>query len=522
MANILWIDDEIDLLTPHCLFLAQKGHNVFKATDGPSAIEMLQNNEIPSLDIVFLDEQMPGLSGLDVLLKIKQIRPAVPVVMVTKSEEEDIMNQAIGAQIADYLIKPLQPSQLLLAVKKFTESKQLVFQTVQSQYQTQFQDISFQISQCNSFSEWAEIYKRLIFWEIQLAEGTSFSADMSQILLSQKQDATAGFVKFIRKNYESWIAKPSIAPLMSHRILPDRILPHLDAGEKIVFIVIDNFRLDQWETIRPLLTQEYDIQTELYCSILPTATMYARNSLFSGLLPSQISEMYPAYWPEENSSESSQNQYERELLSTFFQRYRKNYVHAYYKANDATSGQHIVDIFNRYRHNDLVALVYNFVDQLSHARSEVKAIKELSADEAAYRSITKSWFQHDPLSQMLSLLSKTKDLTIMITTDHGSIRVHNPQKILAGADVNTNLRYKTGRNLNCNTKQVLTTSDSKLYGLPKTRLIGSYAFAEGEDFFVYNNNTSHYIDLYSDTFQHGGVSMEEMIIPLVTLKPKNE
>lgn len=515
MANnitVLWVDDEIEMFDPHVLFLKDKGFCVETTTNGYDALSLLQEK---TFDIVFLDENMPGLGGLDTLLKVKEILPDMPIVMVTKNEEEHIMEQAIGSKIADYLIKPVKPSQLLLCIKKHTQSNRLIQETTQSNFLNQFQSITMQTKDCRTFDDWAELYQKLVYWELELQNLKT----LDDIQLMQKQEANIGFVKFIKSNYKNWIANPATAPLMSNKVMSKRILPMLENGDKVVLIVIDNCRLDQWETIRSVLATDFKINTELYCSILPTATQYARNAIFSGLMPDQIKQLYPDYWTD-SDDEASQNQYENQLLGTFFERYRKhNLSYGYYKVNDNEAGLRIINIFPRYKQNNLNAYVYNFVDMLSHARTDTKMIKELSMDEAAYRSITKSWFEHSPLYELIKML-KEQNVKIVITTDHGAIRVNNPLKIVGERDINTNLRFKTAKKITYNTKDVFEAKNPEELMLPKNNIASSYIFATNNDFFVYPNNYTQYANMYNDTFQHGGISMEEMIIPLSILESK--
>ncbi len=511
-ARILWVDDEIELLKAHQIFLTAKGYDLRTESNSSDAIEMLHAEKF---DIIFLDENMPGRSGLDILPEIKELCPDTPIVMITKSEEENIMEQAIGSRIADYLIKPVNPSQLLLCVKKHLEGRRLISETTQSLYQSQFQAITMQTMECQTFDDWANLYQKLVRWEIDLQNVKT----LDDVQLMQKAEANNGFTRFVKKNYLSWIADQDHAPLMSNRIMSRRILPLLEKGEKVVLIVIDNCRLDQWELFRGMLSQDYDIETELYCAILPTTTQFARNAIFSGLMPSQIRELYPEYWVE-SDDEESQNAHEKELLQTFFDRYRKkNFSSAYYKVNNAESGEKMLRTYPHIKKNDLVALVFNFVDMLSHARTEVKMVHELASDMAAFRSITRSWFEHSALYELLLRL-RDKDVKIVITTDHGSVHVSRAVKILGDRQVNSNLRYKMGKQLQYENKNLFCISNPVAAMLPKGNLTSTYVFAEGADYFCYPNNYNKFVDLYNDTFQHGGISMEEMIVPLATLTAK--
>lgn len=509
--NILWVDDEIEFLKAHILFLTEKGFGMTTANNGMDALEMLERQ---TFDLIFLDENMPGLSGLETLTRIKTIRPEIPVVMITKSEEEDIMDQAIGSKIADYIIKPVNPRQILSSIKRNIDSKRLIAETTTSAYQTEFQKLAMEIDQCASSDDWVAAYRKLVFWELELHDTGNV---MDDVLKMQKNDANSNFSKHIKKNYLDWIEGKG-APIMSDKLIQKRVFPMLENGEKVCFILIDNFRLDQWEMIKRDLNAEFNIADDHYFSILPTATQYARNAIFSGLMPEMIQKMYPQFWTEDED-EGSKNQYEDELLGTLFQRFRKNIKHGYCKVSDADSGKKLLEQLPRYLQNQFNAFVFNFVDMLSHARTEVKMIKELAADEAAYRSLTKSWFRHSPLRELLSKL-KEGNVKIIITTDHGTIRVTNPVKVVGDKAVNTNLRFKQGRNLGYNHKEVFEVKHPEKAKLPKPNLSTAYILAYNNDFFAYPNNYNYYVSYYKDTFQHGGISLEEMIIPFAVLTGK--
>lgn len=512
--NILWVDDEIDLLKAHILYLEEKGFELKTANNGQDALHMV---ELEHFDLIFLDENMPGLSGLEVLGKLKSLIPEVPVVMITKSEEENIMDQAIGSKIADYLIKPVNPTQILLTIKKHVDQRRLVAEKTTSSYQTEFGKIGLKINNSNSFADWAEIYKQLVYWEIELEDT---KGEMDEVLKMQKTEANHAFVKFVKRNYIDWINNPDEhAPLMSHQVMKEIILPMLQEGEKVVLLVIDNFRFDQWLMIKQEVLKSYRLDEEqIYSSILPTATQYARNSLFSGLMPSQIKELYPQYWLEEND-EGSKNQFEGELTGTFFKRFRHKANYSYQKVSNMESGKQLIDNYTNLLSDDLSIVVFNFVDMLSHARTESKMIKELAYDESAYRSLSKSWFLHSVMKDLLNKLENEK-VKVIITTDHGTIRVKNPIKVIGDKETSTNLRYKQGRNLNYKSKEVFEITKPEDIQLPKVNVSTSYIFATNEDFLAYPNNYNHYVSYYKDTFQHGGVSMEEMLIPYVVLSPK--
>ena len=513
--TILWADDEIDLLKPHILFLEKRGYDITPVNNGADAVEACENN---NYDIVFLDENMPGMTGLETLSQIKTFRPNLPVVMITKSEEEHIMEEAIGAKIADYLIKPLNPNQILLSVKRILENKRLVTERTNISYQQDFRNISMAFNEYLNYQEWIDIYKKLLFWE--LAMDNTQDKSMAEVLENQKNEANTNFSKFIIDNYELWLNDPDqVHPLLSHQLMKKKVFPHINGDRPLFFIVVDNLRFDQWKVLEPHIAEYFNTEEEeSYYSIIPTTTAYSRNAIFSGLLPSEMERIHPDLWVREDEEEGKNN-YEDEFLSRQLRRNSLNIKTSYHKIINIAQGRSLVDNLNNLSKNDLNVVVFNFVDMLSHARTEMEVIRELAPNESAYRSITKSWFVHSPLMQMLSKLAEKK-ARVILTTDHGTIRVKRPFRIVGDRNTNTNLRYKQGKNLSFEEDKVYVVRKPENLYLPRINVSTAYVFSVEDYFFAYPNNYNYYVKYYVDTFQHGGISLEEMIIPVITLTSK--
>jgi len=515
--KILWVDDEIDLLKPHIIFLENKGYNLSTATNGADAIVMVKES---FYDIVFLDENMPGISGLETLNKIKSSDPSLPVIMITKSEEEAIMEEAIGSKISDYLIKPVNPHQILLSIIKNLDKQRLISETTQTNYQSEFRQIGMRLNDRLDSDEWKELFKTIVYWDNELENLTD--EGMKEVFNMQKSEANQIFSNFISDNYIDWVNNnEEDTPIMSHTLFRKKIAPVLKnkGSQPLFLVVIDNLRFDQWKILKPMLEKFYRVEDEdLYYSILPTATQYARNSLFAGLMPSEIEKRFPTKWKNDND-EGGKNLYEKDFFADLLKRTGFSEKMSYNKITNLNAGRKLAENFNNLMNYDVNVIVYNFVDMLSHARTEMEIIKELADDESAYRSLTETWFEHSPLLEIFEKIADKKG-KVIITTDHGTMRVQEPSKVIGDRNTNTNLRYKQGRNLNYNKKEVFEISNPQDAFLPRLNVSTSYIFAKENKFFAYPNNYNYYVNYYKNTFQHGGISLDEVLIPCITLNPK--
>ncbi len=515
-AEILWVDDEIDSLKSQILFLKNKGYHVTPLSNGYDALELLKEKTV---DVVLLDESMPGLTGLETLSKIKELYPQLPVVMITKNEAENIMEDALGAQITDYLIKPVNPNQVLLSLKKIMEGKRLVSEKTTIAYQQDFRNLFMALSSNPDHNEWKELYKKLVYWELEM--GKSDSEEMMEVLQTQKAEANTEFFKYVSKNYADWIKDTNkTAPLLSHRVFERKIAPHLQQGKPTFLVVIDNLRLDHWKAFQPIITESFRlIEDDLFYSILPTATQYCRNAMFAGMLPVDIERHFPLEWKNDDE-EGGKNLYEETFLRNQLKHLNLDHLKTQYiKITNNDHAKAMEDNIHNCLNNDLTVIVYNFVDMLSHARTEMEVLKELAGDEVSYRSLAVSWFEHSPLYRALRRIAD-KGIQVLLTTDHGSVRVKTPSKCVGDRATTANLRYKHGRNLQFENRDVLSFRDPKHAGLPVPNVSSTFIFAKGDVFLCYPNNYNHFVNYYKNTFQHGGVSLEEMIVPVVRMESK--
>lgn len=512
--QILWIDDEISHLKPHIIFLEQKNYNITPCSNGSDALEIFAQN---NFDIVFLDENMPGLSGLDTLSELKKLNENIPVVMITKSEEEYIMEEAIGSKIADYLIKPVNPNQILLSLKKNLDHNRLVSEKTSSSYLQEFREISLEMMGLKSTEDWKNLYQKLIFWELKLED--SQDGTLSEILEAQKIEANQQFGRFIEQNYAQWLEDNDM-PILSHTLFKTKIAEHLSKEQPTLLVVIDNLRYDQWKTIEKTINTHYKTtENSMYYSILPTATQYARNALFSGLMPREMETLYPQFW-KNDTDEGGKNLHEDKFLDEQLKRLNLNHLtHEYIKITNLKTGKKLADNFKTKVKNDLTVLVYNFVDMLSHSKTEMEVVKELASDDKGYRSLTNSWFKNSPLLDIIKQAQELK-FKLIVTTDHGTINVKNPSKVVGDRETSLNLRYKTGRSLSYNDKDVLAIKNPKTVGLPSISMNSSFIFAKENSFFAYPNNYNHYVSYYRNSYQHGGISLEEVLIPFAVLTPR--
>jgi CheY-like chemotaxis protein len=514
-TKILWIDDEMDSLKSQIMFLQNKGYEVESQSNGYDGLEYLKNNHI---DVILLDESMPGMTGIETLAQIREVKPMVPVVMVTKNEAENIMEEAIGGQITDYLIKPVNPNQILLTLKKILDKKTLVSEKTTQAYQQEFRKLFLALNSNPDYSEWCDLYRKIVYWELEMQK--SDSPEMQDVLNSQKDEANNEFCKFVEKNYTKWIKAGQNGPVMSHTLMEKHLFPSLEKGKSTFFVLIDNLRYDQWKAIEPIFSENFRLlEEDIMCATLPTTTQYSRNAIFAGLLPADIEKKFPVEWKNDDE-DGGKNLYEEQFFVDQLRRKGlSNLKYSYTKITNHANGDLLVNNIQNMLHNDVNLIVYNFVDMLSHARTEMEVLKELASDNVAYRSITKSWIEHSPLYQALKKVAD-KGIKLVIATDHGSVQVKSPSKVIGDKQTTTNIRYKHGRNLQYEAKEVLAFREPSEIGLPKPNFNSTFIFAKHDGYLCYPNNYNHFVNYFKNTFQHGGVSLEEMLVPVIKMESK--
>jgi len=516
-GRILWVDDEIELLRPHIRYLAERGYKVDTATNGEDAIEMVRDS---GFDLVFLDEMMAGMGGLRTLGEIKELRPSLPVIMITKNEAESLMEEAIGEKISDYLTKPVNPSQVLMACKKILERKKITSAAVSRDYIQEFNRISATVQGDPDHDDWINLYTRLVGWSLELDDHPELG--LKQTLHDQFRECNLAFGKYVERRYRDWVEQSTGRPALSLEVVDRFVLPELQSGKSVILFVIDCLRLDQWIIMERVLQEFYSISKQYYFSILPTATPYSRNAIFSGSWPCDLEARFPELWEKNEDDESSRNKFEREFLENLLERRKVTLKPElkYVKILDPEFGRSVENSILSYTKSKLTTIVVNFVDMLAHGRSDSSLLKEIAPEESAYRSLTRSWFMYSSLLGMLRTLSRTRNTTVLITTDHGSIRSLRGTKVLGDREASTNLRYKFGRNLKCEDKAAIYVKNPLDFKLPKRGVAMNYIVAKEDFYFVYPTDYHKYLNQYRDSFQHGGVSMEEMILPVARLEPR--
>jgi len=514
MKKVLWADDEIDLLKPHIIFLEQRGYKVTPVANGEDAISLVQKE---FFDVVLLDEMMPGRDGLSTLSQIKDIAPNLPVIMITKSEEERLMEEAIGQRIDDYLTKPVNPSQILSACKRILEMGHIQKDRMGRDYAMEFNRSQSMIPSAG-WREWIDLHVRLSEWDLRIEE--LLDGELRRMHEDHKRECNQEFAKYIERSYRGWLEEDD-PPILSVDIISEFVYPHLRSGRQVFFIVVDCMRLDHWLSIESLLSELYRIKRSYHYSILPTATPYARNAIFSGLFPSEIARLYPDVWRAGQEDERSRNRYEHQLLDRQLENMglRLQPESKYIKVLDASEGANLVRRVSSFRSVPLVSVVFNFLDILAHGRSESEILQEIAPDEAAFRSLTKSWFSHSSLFEMLKRLART-DSVIVLTSDHGTVLGTRSARVHGDRDTSTNLRYKYGKNLRCDTKQALLIREPETYKLPAFGMSMNFLVAKEDYYFVYPTRFNEYRRQYRNSFQHGGISLEEMILPVVVMRPR--
>jgi CheY-like chemotaxis protein len=513
--KILWADDEIELLKPHILMLEERGYRVTPVTNGTDAVAFAAREKF---DVVLLDESMPGMGGLAALEAIKERDPAIPIVLVTKNEAESLMDDAIGRRIDDFLLKPVRPTQIFLALKRLLESNRLQESRRARDYVAELARLRAESAQGLDWRGWVDLYARSAQWDVELDQVDD--AGLKQAQGDQRRELNVEFSQYVEAAYESWV-QGGEAPPLSTGVFDRWVAPHLRDGRRVYFVIIDCMRLDQWLTVEPLLRAHFEIELAHHVSILPTATPYSRNAIFSGLLPDEIRRLHPEYWQEASGDERSKNRYERQLLEAHLGRLGLALSPGlkYLKVYNVEEANNVRRNVVTFQNIPLVAMVFNFLDMLTHGRSESDLLKELAPDESAFRSVMRSWFLHSALFETLKGMAK-QDCTVVITTDHGAVLSRRSALVYGTRETSTNLRFKFGSNISCEARQAIHVKDPARFRLPGDGHHKAYIIAKEDFYFVYPTRFHEYENKYRGSFQHGGISLEEMILPVATLTPR--
>ncbi len=514
--QILWADDEIDLLRPHQIFLKDRGYDITPVTNGDDAIALVQKR---GFDAVLLDEMMAGRDGLSTLAAIKDINPHIPVIMITKNEEERLMEQAIGQRIDDYLTKPVNPSQILLACKKLLDARQIQKDRMGLDYAAASNRLRESLILAESWRDWIDLHVRLSEWDLELDR--FYDPGLRTMHDDLRSACNLGFGKFVEDNYSQWVQDEEDSPTLSVDIVSEFVAPYVQDGQQVFFVVVDCMRLDHWLAILPLLSDIFDIEQHYHYSILPTATPYSRNAIFSGLFPIDLAVLYPDEWQVARDDDMSRNRHEHQLLDQQLAEIdpELNLDTRYVKILDIAEGNRLAKKVHSYRSFPLMAVVVNFLDMLTHGRSESELLQEMAPNEPAYRSLTRSWFSHSSLFEMLRKLSET-DSTVVLTTDHGCMLSARASLAYGNRDTSTGIRFKYGKNLRCDNRHAMHIRDPEAFGLPSVGQGTNYIICREDYFFVYPTNFNEYQAKYANSFQHGGISLEECILPVAIMRGK--
>jgi DNA-binding response OmpR family regulator len=510
--KILWIDDEIEALRPHILYLNEKSYDVTPVSNGDDAISMIKTFRY---DVILLDQMMPGQDGMSVLARVRELDSTIPLIMVTQCREDELINEALGKRISDFLVKPIGGAQIASTLKRVLDQTKIIEEQVPHKYTEDFNQIRLIKDSAPDWRNWAEIYLKLVEWDLEF--DLLGETGLEETHLEQKKECNALFSDYVAENYTRWI-RGEDAPVLSVDVLDRFVIPHLRKNKQVYFIVVDCLRLDHWLAIEPLLQPYYYIDQSCYYSILPSATLYSRNALFSGLFPLELSEKFPQYWLENSENQTSTNRFEKQLLQSKLRNagLRLKPGLRYFKIFDAKGGNEYIRQVSSFERISLSALIVNFIDILTHQRSQLDVLQQIAPDESAFRSLAKSWFAHSALFEILKIISP-RDAVVVLTTDHGSVLGNRPTKAFGNRQTSTSLRFKVGTDLACDEGQAVYIKQPNSYKLPAESSNKNYIIAKDDYYFVYPNQFHEYTRQFRGGFQHGGISMGELIVPVVTM-----